>query len=211
MNHNREKLSGRSLMVYGAIALAIFSGSVASAQRIALEPTAASGAAATKAMTTITKPGSYVLSRNLTVTRAGIDGVLINSSNVTLNLQGFVITGNSSAANGIEVASGQNNVIIVDGIITDFGGAGVVAGEGTNLSGLTVQGNGSGISAGIGSLVQGNIIQRNTGEGLTLSDSTGGYVQNILQGNGGSTSPGVIGQVTGGTSLGHNLCNGSAC
>jgi len=198
-------------MIYAATVIAVFAGGVAYAQRIALEPTTATGAAAAKAMTTITKPGSYVLSRNLTVTRANLDGVLINASNVTLNLQGFVIAGNSNAINGIEVAAGVNNVVIVDGIITGFGGAGVLAGTGTNISGLTVQGNGSGITTGIGSLVQGNIIQGNIGEGLTLSDATCGYIQNILQGNGGSTSPGVIGQVTGGSSLGHNLCNGSAC
>jgi hypothetical protein len=211
MNRNSENFSGRSLMVYVAIAVAIFANSAAYAQRVALEPATAVGAAATKAMTVITKPGSYVLSRNLTVTRSGIDGVLINSSNVTLNLQGFVITGNSNADNGIEVAAGVNNVVIADGIITGFGGAGVLAGQGTNISALTVQGNGTGITCGIGSLVQSNIIQGNTGIGLTISDATGGYLGNIFQMNNQNTSPGASGQVTGGTSLGHNLCNGLAC
>jgi hypothetical protein len=211
MNRNSENFAGRSLMVSVAIVVAIFANSAAYAQRVALEPEKAVGAAATKAMTVITKPGSYVLSRNLTVTRAGIDGVLISSSNVTLNLQGFVITGNSSANNGIEVAAGENNVVIAAGIITGFGEAGVLAGQGTNISGLTVQGNGTGITCGIGSLVQDNIIQGNTGEGLTFSDATGGYLGNILQGNDQNTSPGTTGQVTGGTSLSHNLCNGLAC
>jgi hypothetical protein len=210
MDRNSNEFTGRSLIVCASIAIAIFASTAAHAQRIPIAVENATGAAAAKAMTVISKPGSYLLSRNLTVTRAGIDGVLITSPNVTLNLQGFTVSGNSSANNGIN-ATGQNNVVIVDGIVTGFGGTAVIAGDAANISALTVTANGSGINCSIGSLVQGNIIHANTGEGLTFSDTTGGYLGNVLQGNGGSTSPGATGQVTGGISLGHNLCNGAAC
>jgi hypothetical protein len=212
MKRRMEKFSGRSLMVYTAVAVAIFASTAALAHG-GLELELATGPDAIRAKTIINKPGSYVLSRNLSDTGAGVDGVLINSSNVTLDLQGYVITGASGTANGIEVAAGLTNVVILDGIITGFGGAGVLAGSdtATNISGLTVQGNGTGISCGIGSLVQSNIIQGNLGEGLSFSDTTSGFLGNILQGNDSNTSPGTTGQVTGGISLGHNLCNGSVC
>jgi hypothetical protein len=212
MNRKSDNLFGRSLMVYAAVAVAIFASSAALAHG-GLELQLATGPDATRAKTIVSKSGSFVLSRNLSVTAAGVDGVLITASNVTLDLQGFVITGASGTANGIEVAAGLTNVVILDGIITGFGGAGVLAGSdtATSITGLNVQGNGTGISCGIGSLVQSNIIQGNLGEGLSFSDTTGGFLGNILQGNDSNTSPGTTGQVNGGTSLGHNLCNGSPC
>ena len=46
------------------------------------------------------------------------------------------------------------------------------------------------------------------GTGLTFSDATSGYLGNILQGNSGNTV-GNTGQVSGGTSLNQNVCNGT--
>src|SRR5260370_231741 len=41
----------------------------------------------------INVPGSYKLSGNLTVQQAGVSGIQISASNVTLDLNGFMISG----------------------------------------------------------------------------------------------------------------------
>ena len=102
-------------------------------------------------------------------------------------------------------------MIIQNGIITGFTGAAILAGQTATISGITATANETGITCGIGCLVQDNTIQGNSGEGLTFTDSTGGYINNILQGNDGMTGGGPAGQVTGGTNLGQNLCNGVLC
>lgn len=210
MNRNREKISARVLIIPVAVVAAFCVSGAVHAERIRLEPDNARGAVAAKAQTIINKSGSYVLSKNIVVTKSGIDALDITASNVTLDLQGYTILGNSNANNGIN-ASGQSNVVILDGIVTGFGGAAIIAGTASNISGITATNNGSGITCGIGCLVQNNIIQGNgPGAGIIFSDPTGGYVENVMQGNSGNTV-GTSGQVTEGTTLGHNLCNGVAC
>ena len=67
---------------------------------------------------TISSPGSYYLTSNLTVSSG--DAIVIASSNVTLDLRGFTINSTSTAAagsgHGIDVTSG-NNIEIRDGFI----------------------------------------------------------------------------------------------
>lgn len=64
----------------------------------------------------INQPGSYYLTKNLTITAAGAAGIAIGSSNVTLDLNGFSlinVTGNGSDA--ITIVGG--NVTVRNGII----------------------------------------------------------------------------------------------
>jgi hypothetical protein len=211
MNPGSAKFSPLALVTFASVALAILAGT-AHAQRMAVAPDRATGAAALKAQSIIKLPGSYILSRDIVVNKAGQDAVMITSPNVTLDLQGFSIIGSPNATTGNAInTTGQPNVVIKNGLITGFGGAAILAGDGTSISGLTVSDNGSGITCGIGCSVQNNLIQSNDGVGLTLSDTTSGYLGNVLQGNDHITSGGTSGQVTGGTSLGHNLCNGVVC
>ena len=173
--------------------------------------------------------------------RSGADAVQITTSNVVLDLSGFSIgcTG-SNTGNGIN-ATGQTNIVIRNGVISGCGGQAIITGASSSISGITASGNsttasvGPAIQAGAGSvissnlvsgsgsgnggvscgsgtgcLVRDNVIQNNGGVGITLSDATGGYRSNVLQGNNGNTV-GTGGQVSGGTSLGQNLCNGTTC
>ena len=194
------------------------------------------GDAATKAISTINKSGSFVLSRNIVNSRSGFVALQVNASNVTIDLQGFTISGTSVTGAGIN-AAGQSNIVIRNGIVTGCGGPAIVTGNSANISAITASqnstsggagpsiqaGNGSqlisngvsasgagGISCGVGCLAASNVIQGNTGVGLSFLDDTGGYVGNVLQGNDAS-SVGSTGQVSGGISLGQNLCNGTAC
>lgn len=207
-------MSHRSLFLVrlGIICGAMFytAASFAEQKPIALEVVPAASSVA--AQSTITKPGSYVLTRNITNNSSkGANSVLIKSSNVTIDLQGFVISATGSATGGgilidPQAPSPITNVVIRNGIITGFQGAGVSAGTGARISGLNVTNNGSGISCGTGCVVRDNVIQGNAGAGIIFSDATGGYLGNILQGNNGGGA-----QVVNGTSLQQNLCNGTPC
>lgn len=82
----------------------------------------------------ITQPGSYYLTENLTNANAGIDSIAIESPNVTLDLNGFVLSGGRAA---ILVNAGTKGgaVTIMSGTIRDaaeginadaFGGGGSI-------------------------------------------------------------------------------------
>ncbi|HEY1120851.1 MAG TPA: hypothetical protein VGE67_04590 [Haloferula sp.] len=65
---------------------------------------------------TISQPGSYYLTKNLTITAAGADGITVAASFVTLDLNGFSlinVTGNGS--NAVVIAGG--NVTVRNGTI----------------------------------------------------------------------------------------------
>ena len=238
MNHHNEFSFSRTAMVCAAIAGAIFTSAPILAQQkpLVIEPNA-TGAAAVKAQSVISKPGSYVLNKNITNTsKNGQDSVAVTAPNVTIDLQGFVISATGSNT-GVGInATGQSNVVIRNGIITGFDGPAIIGGTAANISGITATGdasagggasiqagNGSqildntvttggavGISCLVGCLARDNVLQANTGFGMTFSDPTSGYLGNVLQGNSGKTV-GTDGQVSGGTSLNQNLCNGTTC
>ena len=65
----------------------------------------------------ITKPGSYYLTTNLTVSTG--DGIDINTNGVTLDLNGFAIssTAPGGSGNGIFINSNIRNISIADGFI----------------------------------------------------------------------------------------------
>ncbi len=202
----------RIAILGASFVVAIFIGAPVFAQQkpMVIEVTSSSASTA-KPQTTISKSGSYILNRNLVnSSKNGADTVLVTASNVTIDLQGFTIMSTASTTgNGIN-ATGQSNVVIRNGVITGFGGAAIITGNNGSISAITATGNGSGITCGIGCLASGNVIQGNTGFGLTFSDPTSGYLGNVMQGNSGNTV-GAGGQVSGGTSLSQNVCNGTAC
>ena len=57
-----------------------------------------------KVGTVITKPGSYYLTKNLKSSQlAGDDGIVIQASEVTVDLNGFALLGNGSFGTGVNV------------------------------------------------------------------------------------------------------------
>jgi parallel beta helix pectate lyase-like protein len=95
-------------------------------------------------------------------------------------------------------------VTIVNGTITKIRGKAIVLGSSGTASGLQlIHNNGDGLRCTSSCLVTNNVITGNTGTGLSFSDSTSGYQNNIISGNGAT--------VVGGTSLTHNVCDGSIC
>jgi hypothetical protein len=196
---------------------------------------------------TICNPGSYRLASDLRVP-AGSDGVVIQVSLVTLDLNGFSIyqtgtcgSGNGNGirsapaltavtvangtvschgANGVSLLGGRHRVervtaignkgrgivvgeesLVSDSNATQNGATGIFALTGCRISGSSANANGlDGIDADAGSLVFGNTARANAGYGLFLNGAA--YGHNVLSQN--------AVQVSGGHSMGHNICIGGA-
>jgi parallel beta-helix repeat protein len=69
---------------------------------------------------TIIRPGSYYLTTNLT--GAG-NGIVINSSDVVVDLNGFVLRG--GAGSGISVPAAASNIWVRNGVVREWGGFGI--------------------------------------------------------------------------------------
>lgn len=77
---------------------------------------------------TISTPGAYVVTRNLSL--ASGNGISVTASDVTIDLNGFVLTGNpGGGGHGIHVAAGVENVMIKNGVLRNWGADGVHAWE----------------------------------------------------------------------------------
>lgn len=159
----------------------------------------------TKKTLFISKPGSYYLRNNLVSVLTTGPVVLVKASNVLLNLNGYSIIGPGgfgTTSFGILANPGVANVTVVGGTITGIAGAAVNLGPNSEVSGMHIVGNsGDGVDCASGCLISGNVIADNGGAGISLSDSTSGFQNNVLNGN--------VSGIAGGTSLGHNLVNGS--
>ena len=78
----------------------------------------------------ITSPGLYCLAQNLTYSPTSGNAITVNSSDVTLDLMGYCLTGpgNSSGSNeGIRIQNGSSNVEVRNGSIKSFGDTGIYA------------------------------------------------------------------------------------
>ena len=138
---------------------------------------------------TISSPGSYYLIRTLTGT-AGNKGIIVNASNVTIDLNGYALSGVPASDDGIHLAPTTENVTIVNGTIEGWGFEGidgssslhlhvqnvrlfrnVQSGVHTGINGLVedcaAYDNGSfGIKVGAGSLVRDCTASENTNDGI---------------------------------------------
>lgn len=123
---------------------------------------------------TITAPGYYYLTRNLTGS-SGEDGIEINVSNVTLDLKGFSLQGVGGSLNGVNVNTTAANVTIRNGTIAYWGGSGVLfswptLSLGSEASDLQVSGNGAyGIRMGDRATVHDVTSRENTLDGIATS------------------------------------------
>ena len=107
----------------------------------------------------IAASGSYYLTGNLIgLFNAGMHGIEVAASDVTIDLGGFRITGGASTLDGIYIPdSGLKNITVRNGSVTNWGGAGVNAryATGGSITRVNASGNGlAGINAGIGFVVR---------------------------------------------------------
>jgi hypothetical protein len=118
--------------------------------------------------------GSYYLTGNLNI-GAGVNGITIVASNVTLDLNGFTVAGPGSGSNsGIFVNGGISNVRIVNGTIRNWGGYGIngVGNPNLRVEKLRVIANsGPGIVVDVNGEVLHCVADSNTGLGIQGADN----------------------------------------
>lgn len=128
----------------------------------------------------ITQPGSYILTSNLSV-NVNTSAILIQADNVTLDLNGFTVSGPVSCSDdrpttcnqsgfgtGINAGS-QKNVTIRNGVVNGMGSIGVVAnGMGARITDLTVSENADNglLLSGLGALALRISATLNGGSGI---------------------------------------------
>jgi len=140
----------------------------------------------------ITEPGSYQLKGNLVVTAAD-SAITIGAGNVTLDLNGFSITGPGAGVglSGVANLGALTAVSVRNGTISgfsygiNFGGSGSAKSmvTGAIVQNVTVYGNGVGISTGPSSLVSGNVATGNTADGI-LTNRYSNIAGNTVNSNG---------------------------
>jgi len=134
----------------------------------------------------ITNAGSYYLTGNLTGI-PGTNGIIVLTHNVTIDLNGFTLSGVVGSGDGINVGNDGNlggfattNLTVINGIVQRWSGNGIHASETYNgrFEQLHVTANGNyGIVAGKNSIILRCVSQSNGGTGIgtdgpgTLFDS----------------------------------------
>jgi hypothetical protein len=102
----------------------------------------------------ISSPGSYRLTGNLTVSGMH-DGIDVNASGVTVDLNGFSISGPGTGANtdGINVGVAASAVTVKNGMVTSVT-YGAFLGVGVRAAGIHASGDNIGIAAGTNSTIE---------------------------------------------------------
>ncbi len=137
----------------------------------------------------ISAAGSYRLSSNLTVAGTGVDAIDINGSfaPVTLDLNGFNITGPGSGSGKGIFSGGTTALIVSNGAIGDFGSNGVqVAGAATLKDVISGFNGGAGIVAGGGLNLEAASAVSNAGAGIVVGPTIGGSFTKAYAANNGS-------------------------
>jgi hypothetical protein len=174
---------------------------------------------------TLSEPGLYRLTGNLTVSDPNLDAVQITADGVTLDLNGYSIVGPVSCtgsgaqlncaptpASGVGVRASQRQVTVRRGTIRGFG-AGVLAGALSRVEDMSISHmNGTGIAAGATSAVARNVVNQT----MVGIQSWGLVRDNVVSGARnvgiGLIAPGIASGnlVTGGGGTGLQLPSGTA-
>lgn len=126
----------------------------------------------------ITQPGSYYLTKNVSITSANSDGIVIISDNVTLDLNGYTLDGDAGGIttdDGIFVQGDLDNIFIKNGIVKNWDGDGVNALNCDNCSftDLIVENNGGdGLVTDFGGIIFNCTARGNGRDGLEGDDNT---------------------------------------
>ncbi len=124
----------------------------------------------------ITAPGTYVLARAVVFCTS--DPVIrITASNVTVDLNGFLVDGVDDTDIGIALGTSTTGVVVRNGTLSDFSVAVALAGTGNVATRLTLQSNDFGISTfgGEESVISSNTVVGNDDIGIEISSGTDGY------------------------------------
>lgn len=154
---------------------------------------------------TIDKPGSYVLTDNLSA-NAGSDCLDITADFVTINLAGFTISGGGGSFAGIAANAVQTlkGIAVRNGSITNFSlGVDLASADGSIVEGLRLSGVTQGIAA-VNAIVKGNTVTGFSDFGISAS---GGVVTGNNASDGGSAGFGDGFRSSGGSVIGNTAMN----
>ena len=122
---------------------------------------------------TISKPGSYIVTRDLTLTTLDTSGITITTGSVTLDLNGHALRGPGKTAGvggcGIILSGPMSDLIIRNGIVCEWraDGVNVANADNSQVENICSHSNGlGGIEAGYGSKVTGNTCLSNGNNGI---------------------------------------------
>jgi parallel beta-helix repeat protein len=155
----------------------------------------------------ITQPGSYYLTGNITGINATC-AIYITSSNVTIDLNGFTISGGNLAINAPGVAGSLNSITVRNGVVTsclangislgstnnaivedvrvsNAAATGIVVGPSSQVRRCTVRGGGDGFSGYGSALFEDCTAAEGNGNGFSSNDPGGVWVRCIAANNGG--------------------------
>jgi parallel beta-helix repeat protein len=122
---------------------------------------------------TISTSGSYRLTGNLSVP-VDTNGIEITVNDVTMDLNGFVISGSGGVGGDGVSAANRGSITVKDGVVKTMGGNGVLVGFQSLVQGVHA-GNNSliGIMAtGPGSTITGNTAMNNSQDGIAVSGNS---------------------------------------
>ncbi len=166
----------------------------------------------------ISARGSYRLTSDLVVPDANTTAILLQASDVSLDLNGFGIhgptlcegqqscTGSGTGLGvGFDFATGGNRVSVKNGFVEGMGSHGLFLGSQAHIERLMVRNNGGhGILVGPGGIVLANRVQSNGAIGMLLGTDTI-YEDNVILTNLSGAS------VIGGVATGGNRCDDRRC
>ena len=134
---------------------------------LTVAPHAGAAIVSVKKCIVITKPGTYVLTADLTAVGPCF---LVQSDNVLINLQGFKLTGSGIGAAVSDGGVARANVSVIDGFITNFVNGIELFQSSGRLDRLGVSGN-SGVGARLGAgTISGIQSFNNGGDGIGVGD-----------------------------------------
>ncbi len=120
----------------------------------------------------ITQPGSYYLAGNIAGV-SGKHGIEVVAGNVTIDLNGFALTGVAGALDGVLV-SGSTNVAVLNGIVTNWrNGLQLDSTRNARVEGILASGNSvDGIRLGTYAIARRCVVSNNGLNGITSFQST---------------------------------------
>jgi Right handed beta helix region len=145
----------------------------------------------------ITNAGSYYLTGNISASAINQVAISIASDNVTLDLNGFTLEGNSLGYSAIYLIAAHQNVIVRNGIVRNWANSGVNLSQVSNVTAedLLVSSNASyGILAGENALVKNCRVFGNGSAGSAAGIATGAGASIVdceAEGNNGASDFGI--------------------
>lgn len=176
MTHIHERLGWALAALVSLAVLAALAGLVSAGP---LDPTGPPGSTGKNVITslpfTINQPGSYVLNSNLSMSTSG-NAITVATNDVTIDMQGFELTGVSPAQRGIQGFS-NTNLTIRNGTIRGFTIIALMTGTGALIENVNAIANGRGMSVGYRSTIRNCLVESSTAD-YGISAGTGVTVDN---------------------------------